>query len=67
LIQTLGYADAIRFLLQLNPGEGDYWGLPTTMAVLPHRQSRRPTMVRRSAKLGRGLQTPRSRLRHSTP
>jgi hypothetical protein len=24
LIQSLGYADAIRFLLQLNPGEGDY-------------------------------------------
>jgi hypothetical protein len=24
LIQSLGYADAIRFLLQLSPGEGDY-------------------------------------------
>jgi hypothetical protein len=24
LIRSLGYADAIRFLLQLNPGEGDY-------------------------------------------
>ena len=24
LIQSLGYADAIRFLLQLNPGQGDY-------------------------------------------
>ena len=23
LIQSLGYADAIRFLLQLSPGEGD--------------------------------------------
>lgn len=24
LIQSLGYADAIRFLLQLSPGEGNY-------------------------------------------
>ena len=24
LIQSLGYADAIRFLLRLSPGEGDY-------------------------------------------
>jgi len=24
LIQSLGYADAIRFLLQLSPGEEDY-------------------------------------------
>lgn len=24
LIQTLGYADAIRFLMQLSPGEGNY-------------------------------------------
>lgn len=24
LIQSLGYADAIRFLVQLNPGAGDY-------------------------------------------
>ena len=24
LIQSLGYADAIRFLVQLNPGQGDY-------------------------------------------
>ena len=24
LIQSLGYADAIRFLLQLSSGEGDY-------------------------------------------
>jgi hypothetical protein len=24
LIQSLGYADAIRFLLQLSPGEGDH-------------------------------------------
>jgi hypothetical protein len=24
LIRSLGYADAIRFLLQLSPGEGDY-------------------------------------------
>ena len=24
LIKSLGYADAIRFLLQLSPGEGDY-------------------------------------------
>ena len=24
LIQSLGYADAIRFFLQLSPGEGDY-------------------------------------------
>jgi hypothetical protein len=24
LIQSLGYADAIRFLLQSSPGEGDY-------------------------------------------
>ncbi|MEJ2733785.1 MAG: hypothetical protein P8189_09510 [Anaerolineae bacterium] len=24
LIQSLGYADAIRFLLQLSPGAGDY-------------------------------------------
>ena len=24
LIQSLGYADTIRFLLQLSPGEGDY-------------------------------------------
>ena len=24
LIQSLGYADAIRFLLQQSPGEGDY-------------------------------------------
>jgi hypothetical protein len=24
LIQSLGYADAIRFLLQINPGQGDY-------------------------------------------
>ena len=24
LIQSLGYADAIRFLLQLGPGQGDY-------------------------------------------
>jgi hypothetical protein len=27
LIQSLGYADAIRFLLQLSPGAGDYLGL----------------------------------------
>ena len=25
LIQSLGYADAIRFLLQLSPGEGTIW------------------------------------------
>jgi hypothetical protein len=24
LIQSLGYADAIRFLILLNPGQGDY-------------------------------------------
>jgi hypothetical protein len=24
LVQSLGYADAIRFLLQISPGEGDY-------------------------------------------
>ena len=24
LIQSLGYADAIRFLVQVNPGQGDY-------------------------------------------
>ena len=24
LIQSLGYADAIRFLVLLNPGQGDY-------------------------------------------
>ena len=24
LIKSLGYADAIRFLLQTNPGQGDY-------------------------------------------
>jgi len=24
LIKTLGYADAIRFLVQVSPGEGDY-------------------------------------------
>lgn len=24
LIQSLGYADAIRFLVQLSPGQGDY-------------------------------------------
>jgi len=24
LIQSLGYADAIRFLVQINPGQGDY-------------------------------------------
>jgi hypothetical protein len=24
LIKSLGYADAIRFLLQINPGQGDY-------------------------------------------
>ncbi|MFL7794992.1 MAG: hypothetical protein AB8I69_22825 [Anaerolineae bacterium] len=24
LIESLGYADAIRFLVQLSPGEGDY-------------------------------------------
>ena len=25
LIQSLGYADATRFLVQINPGQGDYW------------------------------------------
>jgi len=24
LIRSLGYADAIRFLVQVNPGQGDY-------------------------------------------
>lgn len=24
LVQSLGYADAIRFLSQINPGQGDY-------------------------------------------
>ena len=24
LIQSLGYTDAIRFLMQINPGQGDY-------------------------------------------
>lgn len=24
LIQSLGYADAIRFLIQISPGQGDY-------------------------------------------
>ena len=24
IIQSLGYADAIRFLIQINPGQGDY-------------------------------------------
>ena len=24
LIERLGYADAIRFLVQINPGQGDY-------------------------------------------
>jgi hypothetical protein len=25
LLRSLGYADTLRFLIQLSPGQGDYW------------------------------------------